>query len=87
MNLNAFTNCKGPGELKLGLDVNNRTGLSLYRPAQHDLTVSAAENLIPPEMQDNLVDFLQLAMAKPMVRRFDFMTLRGTFLPPSLRHS
>ncbi|KAL4912708.1 hypothetical protein BDW62DRAFT_214787 [Aspergillus aurantiobrunneus] len=67
----------GPGELKLGLDVNNRTGLSLYRPGQQDLTVSAAENLIPPEMQDNLTEFLQTAMVKPMVRRFDFMTLKG----------
>ncbi|KAL4801987.1 hypothetical protein BDV18DRAFT_154601 [Aspergillus unguis] len=67
----------GPGELKLGLDVNNRTGLSLYRPAQHDLTVSAAENLIPPDMQDSLADFLQVAMTKPMVRKFDFMTLKG----------
>ncbi|KAL4930483.1 uncharacterized protein BDV17DRAFT_280744 [Aspergillus undulatus] len=67
----------GPGELKLGLDVNNRTGLSLYRPAQQDLTVSAAENLILPEVQDGLADFLQVAMVKPMVRRFDFMTLKG----------
>ncbi|KAL4943471.1 hypothetical protein BDV06DRAFT_211041 [Aspergillus oleicola] len=67
----------GPGELKMGLDVNNRTGLSLYRPPQHDLTVSAAENLISPEMQDSLADFLQVAIVKPMVRRFDFMTLKG----------
>jgi len=42
------------------------------------LTVSAAENLIPPDMQDQLTDFLQLSMAKPMVRKFDFMTLKGT---------
>ncbi|KAL5045051.1 hypothetical protein BDW71DRAFT_90462 [Aspergillus fruticulosus] len=67
----------GPGELKIGLDVNNRTGLSLYRPAQQDLTVSAAENLIPPDMQDKLADFLQIAMAKPMIRKFDFMTVKG----------
>ncbi|KAL4869723.1 hypothetical protein BDV12DRAFT_75304 [Aspergillus spectabilis] len=67
----------GPGELRLGLDVNNRTGLSLYRPGQQDLTVSAAENLITPEMPDKLTEFLQTAMVKPMVRKFDFMTLRG----------
>ncbi|KAL2824818.1 hypothetical protein BDW59DRAFT_172734 [Aspergillus cavernicola] len=67
----------GPGELKLGLDVNNRTGLSLYRPGQQDLTVSAAENLITPDMPDQLTDFLQTAMVKPMVRRFDFMSLKG----------
>ncbi|KAI9372109.1 hypothetical protein BJX61DRAFT_508442 [Aspergillus egyptiacus] len=67
----------GPGELKLGLDVNNRTGLSLYRPAQQDMTVSAAENLITPDMPDNLTEFLQTAMVKPMIRKFDFMTLKG----------
>ncbi|KAL4771016.1 hypothetical protein BDW60DRAFT_71610 [Aspergillus nidulans var. acristatus] len=67
----------GPGELKISLDINNRTGLSLYRPAQQDLTVSAAENLIPPDMQDKLADFLQIAMAKPMIRKFDFMTVKG----------
>ncbi|KAL3479063.1 hypothetical protein BJX99DRAFT_90253 [Aspergillus californicus] len=66
-----------PGELKLGLDVNNRTGLSLYRAAQQDLTVSAAENLITPDMPDRLTDFLQVAMTKPTVRKFDFMTLKG----------
>ncbi|KAL3494353.1 hypothetical protein BJX62DRAFT_223334 [Aspergillus germanicus] len=67
----------GPGELRLGLDVNNRTGLSLYRPGQQDLTVSAAENLIPPEMPEKLTEFLQTAMVKPMVRKFDFASLRG----------
>ncbi|KAL3465195.1 hypothetical protein BJX64DRAFT_275311 [Aspergillus heterothallicus] len=67
----------GPGELRLGLDVNNRTGLSLYRPAQQDLTVSAAENLITPEMPEKLTEFIQAAMVKPMVRRFDFGSLKG----------
>ncbi|KAI9925780.1 hypothetical protein AWENTII_012101 [Aspergillus wentii] len=66
----------GPGELKLGLDVNNRTGLSLYRPGQKDLTVSVAENLVRPEMPDTLSDFLQTAMVKPMIRRFDFASLK-----------
>ncbi|KAF7592127.1 hypothetical protein BBP40_000675 [Aspergillus hancockii] len=66
----------GPGELKLGLDINNRTGLSLYRPEQKDLTVSIADNLTKPEMPDKLTDFMQLAMTKPMVRRFDFTTVK-----------
>ncbi|KAF5866729.1 hypothetical protein ETB97_009886 [Aspergillus alliaceus] len=66
----------GPGELKLGLDINNRTGLSLYRPGQPDLTVSVAENLTAPEMPDRLADFMQIAMVKPMVRRFDFATIK-----------
>lgn len=69
----------GPGELRLGLDINNRTGLSLYRPGQKDLTVSVAENLILPEMPDKLTDFLQTAMAKPMIRRFDFGSVQGSY--------
>lgn len=72
----------GPGELKLGLDVNNRTGLSLYRPGQKDLTVSVAENLVRPEMPDTLSDFLQTAMVKPMIRRFDFASLKGICFGP-----
>ncbi|RAH53973.1 hypothetical protein BO85DRAFT_148626 [Aspergillus piperis CBS 112811] len=66
----------GPGELKLGLDVNNRTGLSLYRPGQKDWTVSVAENLVLPEMPDKITDFLKIATAKPMIRRFDFASVQ-----------
>jgi hypothetical protein len=67
----------GPGELKLGLDVNRITGMSLYRPAQEDLTVSLADNLIRPEMPDQVSQFLQKAAAKPMVRRFEFASMQG----------
>lgn len=67
----------GPGELKLGLDVNRLTGMSLYRPAQQDLTVSLADNLIRPEMPDQVMGFMQKATAKPMVRRFDFASMQG----------
>lgn len=67
----------GPGELKLGLDVNRITGMSLYRPAQQDLTVSLADNLIRPEMPDQVSEFLQKATAKPMVRRFEFASMQG----------
>ncbi|EAW20898.1 uncharacterized protein NFIA_114300 [Aspergillus fischeri NRRL 181] len=66
----------GPGELKLGLDINNRTGFSLYRPAQQDLTVSIAENLVPAEVPDQIANFMQIAMVKPMVRRFEFASLK-----------
>ncbi|RAK77079.1 uncharacterized protein BO72DRAFT_378266 [Aspergillus fijiensis CBS 313.89] len=66
----------GPGELKLGLDVNNRTGLSLYRPGQKDLTVSVAENMVIPEMPDKLTDSLSKIMANPTIRRFDFATVQ-----------
>lgn len=74
---NPLTFPSGPGELKLGLDVNNRTGLSLYRPAQQDLTISIAENLVSSEVPDQIANFMQIAMAKPMVRRFDFASLKG----------
>ncbi|EAW10961.1 uncharacterized protein ACLA_065970 [Aspergillus clavatus NRRL 1] len=67
----------GPGELKIGLDVNNRTGLSLYRPVQQDMTLSVAENLVSPELTDKLTNFMQISMTKAMVRRFDFASLKG----------
>lgn len=67
----------GPGELKIGLDVKSQTGMSLYRPAQQDLTVSLADNLIRPEMPDQVADFLQKITAKPMIRRLDFGNMQG----------
>lgn len=67
----------GPGELKIALDVNRKTGLSLFRPAQQDLTVSLADNLIRPEMPDQVADFLQKVTAKAMVRRLDFASMQG----------
>ncbi|PLB51546.1 hypothetical protein P170DRAFT_80734 [Aspergillus steynii IBT 23096] len=66
----------GPGELKLGLDINNRTGLSLFRPGQQDLTLSLADNLTSPDMPDSLANFMKLATTKPTVRRFDFATVK-----------
>lgn len=59
------------------MDVNRKTGMSLYRPAQQDLTVSLADNLIRPELPEQLSDFLQKVTAKPMVRRFDFGSMQG----------
>lgn len=69
----------GPGELKLGLDVTNRTGLSLYRPGQTDMTLSVAENLAPAEVTDSLSELLPTTMVKPMIRRFNFATLDGMY--------
>lgn len=51
--------------------------MSLYRPAQQDLTVSLADNLIPQEMPDQIADFLEKVTAKPIIRRFDFATPKG----------
>lgn len=63
--------------MKIGLEVNRKTGMSLFRPAQQDLTVSLADNLIRPEMPDQVADFLQKVTAKPMIRRLDFASMEG----------
>ncbi|KAJ5273797.1 hypothetical protein N7478_008922 [Penicillium angulare] len=66
----------GPGELKVGLDVNRKTSMSLFRPAQQDLTVSLADNLVQSEMPEQMTEFLEKVTAKPMVRRIDFATIK-----------
>ena len=74
----------GPGELKIALDVGRKTGLSLFRPAQQDLTVSLADNLIRPEMSNQVSEFLQRMTTTPMVRRFDFASMQGKYLTAQL---
>jgi hypothetical protein len=71
----------GPGELKIGLDVNRQNSMSLFRSAQQDLTLSLADNLIRPEMPDQLTGFLEKITVKPMVRRLEFPTMQGMFFP------
>lgn len=53
--------------------------MSLFRPAQQDLTLSLADNLIRPELPDQLSAFLEKLTAKPMIRRFDFGSVKGRF--------
>ncbi|KAJ5893125.1 hypothetical protein N7504_009816 [Penicillium tannophilum] len=65
----------GPGELKIGLDVNRKTGMSLFRPAQQDLTVSLADNLIKPELPGQVAGFLEKATTTPMIRRLEFASM------------
>ncbi|KAJ5605238.1 hypothetical protein N7510_010392 [Penicillium lagena] len=72
-----LTQFPGPGELKLSLDVSRKTSMSLFRPAQQDLTLSLADNLIRPELPDQLSAFLEKLTAKPMIRRFDFGSVKG----------
>ncbi|KAL1964540.1 hypothetical protein VTN77DRAFT_6837 [Rasamsonia byssochlamydoides] len=67
----------GPGEMKIGLDVNKNTVFYMLRPGQEDLTVSVAENLVRKELPDRLTEFLQTARSKPMIRRYEFATLQG----------
>jgi hypothetical protein len=63
----------------MSLDVSRKTSLSLFRPAQQDLTLSLADNLIRPELPDQLSAFLEKLTAKPMIRRFDFGSVKGKF--------
>ncbi|KAJ5935804.1 hypothetical protein N7466_005351 [Penicillium verhagenii] len=67
----------GPGELKIGLDVNRKTGMSLFRPAQQDLTVSLADNLIKPELAGQVAGFLEKVTTNPMARRLEFASMNG----------
>lgn len=67
----------GPGELKLGLDANKKTGLSLYRPGQEDLTVAVAENLVNKDTPGQLTGFIQKAKVTPMIRKFEFSSSEG----------
>lgn len=51
--------------------------MSLFRPAQQDLTLSLADNLIRPEVPEEMAGFLEKLTAKPMVRRLEFATIQG----------
>lgn len=63
--------------MKIGLDVQSKTSMSLFRSAQQDLTLSLADNLIRPELAGQLTGFLEKLTAKPMVRRLEFPTMQG----------
>ncbi|KAK2744919.1 hypothetical protein FQN55_006481 [Onygenales sp. PD_40] len=66
----------GPGEMKIGLDVNIPTGMSIMRPGQLDLGVSVAENLVPKEMGDNMLSFMKTARTTPIIRRYNFSSVQ-----------
>ncbi|KAI5294015.1 hypothetical protein KEM52_004850 [Ascosphaera acerosa] len=66
----------GPGELKIGLDPRNLLSFSIFRRGQHDLLVSMADNLMPPEARENIPSFLKAAGSTPTIRKLDFRTLR-----------
>lgn len=61
------------------MDVQHSTSMSLFRPAQQDLTLSLADNLIRPEMPEEMAGFLEKLTAKPMVRRLEFATIQGIY--------
>ena len=61
----------------MSLDVYNMTGLSLYRPAQEDMTVSVAANLVKSETPAQLTGIIQKIRTGPMVRNFEFSSPEG----------
>lgn len=63
--------------MKIGLDVQSKTSMSLFRSAQQDLTLSLADNLIRPELPGQLTGFLEKIATKPMIRRLEFPTMQG----------
>lgn len=67
----------GPGDLKIGLDVQNHNAFYMLRSQQEDLTVSVAENLVRKDLPDRLTEFLQAAKTKAMIRRYHFASLEG----------
>lgn len=67
----------GPGDLKINLDVNSLTAISVLRPPQSDMTVAVAENLTHKEMPSQLTEFLNIARSSPIIRRYDFGSISG----------
>ncbi|PGH11176.1 hypothetical protein AJ79_05018 [Helicocarpus griseus UAMH5409] len=66
----------GPGELKIALDVNMPTAMSILRPPQQDLGISVAENLVPKETAGNMTQLLRAAQTTPVIRRYIFSALQ-----------
>ncbi|EED12669.1 conserved hypothetical protein [Talaromyces stipitatus ATCC 10500] len=67
----------GPGEMKIGLDINSNTTFTMYRARQEDVTVAIAENLVEKELPDRLTQFLEASKTKPTIRRFDFNSIES----------
>jgi hypothetical protein len=67
--------------MKIGLDVNKNTVFYMLRSGQEDLTVTVAENMVRKELPDRLTEFLQTAKTTPMIRRYDFASLKGGWYP------
>ncbi|EAS33428.3 uncharacterized protein CIMG_04452 [Coccidioides immitis RS] len=67
----------GPGDLRIGLDVNVQTAMTVYRPPQNDLAIAVAENLVPKELPDELASLLKTASSKSLVRRYNFASVQA----------
>ncbi|KAK2836873.1 hypothetical protein FQN49_006633 [Arthroderma sp. PD_2] len=70
----------GPGDLKLSLDINVPTALSVMRPPQDDLGIAVAENLVSKEMPAQMEDLLTVSRSKPIIRKYTFSSLQDMHL-------
>ncbi|EFQ99784.1 hypothetical protein MGYG_02797 [Nannizzia gypsea CBS 118893] len=70
----------GPGDLKISLDINVPTTLSVMRPPQDDLSVAVAENMVPKEIPAQMKELLTVSKKKPIIRKYNFATLQDLHL-------
>ncbi|EZG08793.1 hypothetical protein H106_01988 [Trichophyton rubrum CBS 735.88] len=66
----------GPGDLKISLDINVPTTLSVIRPPQDDLSVAVAENMVPKEVPAQMKELLTVSKTQPIIRKYNFATLQ-----------
>ena len=69
-----------PGELRISLDIVNTTMIKLHRPAQSNLAIAFADNLVPKDEVELLHQVLKAVAAGPTARIYKFPTLPGLFL-------
>ncbi|KAM5449886.1 hypothetical protein MaudCBS49596_004648 [Microsporum audouinii] len=66
----------GPGDLKISLDINIPTMISVIRPPQEDLGVAVAENMVPKEVATQMKDLLTVSKSQSVIRKYNFATLQ-----------
>ena len=69
--------CLGTGELQIGLSLIESTTVRLYRPAQNNLTVSFAKNLLPADATEVISRTLDSVSTAPSSRAYSFNSLPG----------
>ena len=67
-----------PGELRVSLDIVNTTMIKLHRPAQSNLAIAFADNLVPKDEVESLHQALKAVAAGPTARVYKFPTLPGS---------
>ncbi|KAK2743897.1 hypothetical protein FQN57_004520 [Myotisia sp. PD_48] len=65
----------GPGDLKIGFDINNPTAINVTRPAHNDLGIAVAENLIPSDVPSKMKNLLNISRLRPIIRHYDFASI------------